>query len=191
MGPRASQPTTSTSACHDAVSRPAAAVAASVAENVAGTWSARAIRSASAFAVAESSAGARHALRQRRARPLRGGRARPVHGRSGAASPAYAGGGALALEAHRARRPRGQGTADHPQPAARGLHRPPLSGQRADVARPHPGGHARPDPRRREVRLAQGVPLQHLRDLVDPPVDRTRAREPLARHPAPGCRRSP
>ena len=32
-----------------------------------------------------------------------------------------------------------------------------------------PGGHARPDPRRREVRLAPRLQVLDLRDLVDPP----------------------
>ena len=38
--------------------------------------------------------------------------------------------------------------------------------------RPDPGGQPRPDPRRREVRLAQGLQVLHLRHLVDPTVHR-------------------
>ena len=55
--------------------------------------------------------------------------------------------------------------------------------QRAVPARPHPGGHARPDPRRREVRPPQGLPLLHLRDAVDPPGDPARHRRQGPHHP--------
>src|SRR4029078_11721088 len=37
--------------------------------------------------------------------------------------------------------------------------------------RPDPGGQPRPDARRREVRLAQGLQVLHLRNVVDPPGD--------------------
>ena len=42
----------------------------------------------------------------------------------------------------------------------------------------------------REVRLAPRLPLLDLRDAVDPPVDRPRARQPLARDPPARARRA-
>ena len=50
-------------------------------------------------------------------------------------------------------------------------------------------GNLGPDPRRREVRLAQGLQVLHLRDLVDPPVDRACHREHGTYRPHPGSRR--
>ena len=61
--------------------------------------------------------------------------------------------------------------------------------RRAVPARPDPGGHPRPHPRRREVRLAQGLPVLHLRDAVDPPGDPARAGRPRPQDPPAGQRR--
>ena len=44
------------------------------------------------------------------------------------------------------------------------------------VPRPDPGGHDRARPRRREVRLPQGLQVLDVRDVVDPPGGRARAR---------------
>ena len=52
-----------------------------------------------------------------------------------------------------------------------------------------PGGRHRPQPRRREVRLAQGLQVLDLRDLVDPPGLPARDREPVEDDPHPGARR--
>ena len=87
---------------------------------------------------------------------------------------ADAGRGDRPRQAHRARRPRGQGPDDQREPAPRRLDRQEVPGLRADAARPDPGGHPGPDPRGREVRLAQGLPLLDLRDVVDPPGGRAR-----------------
>ena len=99
---------------------------------------------------------------------------------AGPPPPADARRGARARQGDRARRPRGQGADDQLEPAPRRLDRPQVPGRRrAQPARPHPGGHARADPRGREVRLAQGLPLLDLRHAVDPPGDR-RARSTSA-----------
>ena len=60
------------------------------------------------------------------------------------------------------------------------------SGRGMSLPRPDPGGQHRPDPRRREVRLPQGLQVQHLRDLVDPPGHHPRHRRPGPHHPHPG-----
>ena len=99
-------------------------------------------------------------------------------------------GGDRARQAHRARRPGGEGPDDQLQPPARRVDRAPLPGPGPAVRRPRPGGHARPHPRRREVRLAQGLPLLHLRDAVDPAGDPARPGEHVAHHPAPRPRRA-
>ena len=54
--------------------------------------------------------------------------------------------------------------------------------------RARPGGRPRADPRCREVRLAQGLPLLDLRDAVDPPVDPAGSHRPRARDPPAGGR---
>ena len=59
------------------------------------------------------------------------------------------------------------------------------------AARSDPGGCARPDPRRGEVRLAQGLQVLDLRDLVDSPGDPAWNREPVAHDPPAGGRRRP
>ena len=90
-----------------------------------------------------------------------------------------------ARQAHRAGRPRGQGADDQLEPAPRRLDRQEVPGPRAAAARPHPGGHLRADPRGREVRLAQGLQVLHLRDVLDPPGDPARDREQGAHDPHP------
>ena len=75
------------------------------------------------------------------------------------------------------------------QPAARRLDRPPLPDAGHHARRPDPGGRDRPDPRDREVRLAQGVQVLDLRDLVDPPGGAARRRQQGAHDPHPGPRR--
>ena len=98
--------------------------------------------------------------------------------------------GARAGQAHRTRRPRGQGQAHQPQPAARRLGRQALPGDDADdPAGPRPGGDDRVDSRLGEVRLAQGLSLLDLRHPVDPPIDPARPRHPGTDHPPSGpCR---
>ena len=128
-----------------------------------------------------------HQLRRRRPRAAhdrldgsvpQGGRALPA---------AHRRRGARAGQAHRARRPRRQGEAHQPQPAPRRLDRQALPGHRAhDAPGPRPGRDAGADPRRREVRLAQGLPVLHLRDALDPTGDPERARQPGADHPPAG-----
>ena len=51
-----------------------------------------------------------------------------------------------------------------------------------------PGGRDRAEPRRGEVRLAQGLQVLDLRDLVDPPGLPARGREPVEDDPDPGAR---
>ena len=52
------------------------------------------------------------------------------------------------------------------------------------AARHRAGGQPRPHPRRRQVRLAQGLQVLDLRDVVDPPGDPARHRQLGACHPA-------
>ena len=84
---------------------------------------------------------------------------------------------------------RGQGADDQLQPAPRRLDRQALPGPRAVAARPDPGGDHRPDPRGREVRLAQGLQVLDVRDLVDPPGGAARRREQGAHDPDAGAHR--
>ena len=81
---------------------------------------------------------------------------------------------------------RGQGAHGQLEPAARRLHRAPLPELGALPARPHPGGNARPDPGRGEVRLATRLPFD-LRDPVDPAGHPARTGQSVPHHP--GCRR--
>ena len=55
------------------------------------------------------------------------------------------------------------------------------------VPRPDPGGQPRPHPRRREVRLPQGLQVLDLRHLVDPPGDHAGHRRPGPHHPHAGA----
>ena len=110
-------------------------------------------------------------------------RARPVSQRDPPPPAADRGGGGRALQAHRAGRPGGQGADDQLQPRARRLDRQEVPAERAAAARPHPGGHLRPHPRDREVRLAARVQVLHVRDVLDPPGDPARHREQGAHDP--------
>ena len=87
------------------------------------------------------------------------------------------------------RRQAGEGPARQLEPAARRLDREEVPGPRADAARPDPGGDHRADPRRREVRLAQGLQVLDVRDVVDPPGGAARRREQGAHDPHPGAHR--
>ena len=89
----------------------------------------------------------------------------------------------------RARRPRGEEPDDQLEPPPRGLDRQELPGPRPVAARPDPGGDHRPDPRRREVRLAQGLQVLDLRDVVDQAGRAARRRQQGAHDPHPGARR--
>src|ERR687891_83746 len=96
-----------------------------------------------------------------------GGFAPAVLQRGAQAPAAHRRGGDRAGQAHRARRSRGQGPHDQLESAARDLGRAQVPGPGASPGRPDPGGHARTDPRSREVRLAQGVQVLDLRNAVD------------------------
>ena len=73
----------------------------------------------------------------------------------------------------RARRRRRQGPVHPGQPAPRRERRPPLPpAPDHGAARPRAGGQPRPRARRRQVRLAQGLQVLHLRHLLDPPGHR-------------------
>ena len=105
-------------------------------------------------------AGPAQALRARdRRRPPadghRGARARPAQGR---------------------RRRGGQAETDRVEPPARDVDHAQLHQGRRAAPRPDPGGQPRPDPRRREVRLQDGLQALDLRHLVDPPGGHPRAR---------------
>ena len=99
--------------------------------------------------------------------------------------------GARARQAHRGGDLAAKERLINAQPAPGGLDRPALPGHgELRAPRPHPGGHARPDPRRREVRLAQGLPLLDLRDAVDPPGDPARGWTTRPHDPPAGPRRA-
>ena len=63
-------------------------------------------------------------------------------------------------------------------------------GQELSLLDLDPGGHLRADPRSREVRLAQGLQVLHLRDLLDPPGHPARSCEQGAHDPDPGAHRA-
>ena len=63
------------------------------------------------------------------------------------------------------------------EPATRRVDRQEVPGVGASAARPDPRGQPRPDARRREVRLAQGLQVLDVRHVVDPPGDHPRHRE--------------
>ena len=86
-------------------------------------------------------------------------------------------------------RTRCQAADDPVQPPARRLDREELPQPGPAVPRPDPGGHARPDPRRREVRLAPRLQVLDLRHLVDPAGGRARARRQGADDPDAGPHR--
>ena len=117
--------------------------------------------------------------RRRRRRRL----ADAVHERDRQARSPHGGRGGRAREEDRARRPPGKGAHDQLEPAPRRLDREALPGARSLARRPDPGGRDRPQSRRREVRLAQGLQVLDVRDLVDPPGVPARGLEPVAHHP--------
>ena len=100
-----------------------------------------------------------------------------------AAHPRRGGG---AGQADRAGGSRGQGAARELQPAPGDLERPQVPGPRSAAARPDSGGNPRTDPRRREVRLAQGLQVLHVRHVLDPPGDPTCAGQPRPDDPDTG-----
>ena len=102
---------------------------------------------------------------------------------------AHRGGGGRAREAHRARRHGREGADDQLQPPPRRLDREALPDAGHHARRPRPGGRDRPDPRDREVRLAQGLQVLDVRDLVDSPGRAARRRQQVAHDPDPGARR--
>ena len=140
-----------------------------------------------------------HRDRRGAARRAAAGRAGPgrVDDRRAAALPprgrpapaADRGAGGRAREADRARRRRREVGDDPVEPPARRLDREELPQPGPPVPRPDPGGHARPDPRRREVRLAARLQVLDLRDLVDPAGGRARARRQGAHDPDAGAHR--
>ena len=135
-------------------------------------------------------AGREH-VRQRRPRPRDDGRATALPERDGPLSAADRRGGGRARQAHRARRQGGEGPDDQLEPPARRLDREEVPGSRALAARPDPGGHHRADPRRREVRLAEGVQVLDLRHVVDQAGGAARRREQGAHDPDAGAHRRP
>ena len=124
------------------------------------------------------------------------GRPAAVPSRGGPASPPHRGPGGGARKADRARRRRREVADDPVEPATGRLDREELPQPGPPVPRPDPGGHARPHPRRREVRLAPWLQVLDLRDLVDPPGGRARTRRQGAARSgcrctsSSGCRRS-
>src|SRR5579875_938974 len=110
-------------------------------------------------------------------------RARPADDRRHVAVPAggapppaaHPRAGGRAGQADRTGRFGRQGPAGQLQPAAGDRQRAQVPGPRSAPARPDPGGDPGADPGRREVRLAQGLQVLHLRDLLDPPGSAARA----------------
>ena len=128
-------------------------------------------------------------LRQRRPRGGHHGRAPAVPAGGQPLRPPDRRAGGRPREAHRARGPPRKGAHGQRESAARDLDRAPVPGQRAHPARSDPGGDPGPDPGDREVRLAAGLQVLDLRDLVDPPGGRARHRERGAHDQAPRIRR--
>ena len=142
--------------------------------------------------------------------PRRGGQLSAAHqGRRDAARPDYPGrpgGPGAARERREAdaqaapgaaqagrRRRRRHHRVHQRQPTAGRFRGPQVSVVRAAPRRSDPGGQPGPDPRRREVRLAQGLQVLDLRHLVDPPVDRPGGgkHRPHRAGPRPRGRRDP
>ena len=87
----------------------------------------------------------------------------------------------------RGRRGARQGPVHPGQPPPGRQHRPPLPpARRHGPPRPDPGGQPRPRARRRQVRLAQGLQVLHLRHLLDPPGHRPGPRPEGQPRPPPG-----
>ena len=116
-------------------------------------------------------------------------RAAALPARDRAASAAHGCRRGRALQADRARRHGGEAADDRVEPAARRLDREELPQPGPALPRSDPGGHVRPDPRRREVRVAARAQVLDLRDLVDPPGGRPRDRRQGADDPRAGPRR--
>ena len=85
----------------------------------------------------------------------------------------------------RRRRRGGEAAAHRGESAARRFDREEVRRPRHAVPRSDPRGKSRLDPRRREVRLSQGLQVFDLRDVVDSPSDHARARRsgPHDSHP--------
>ena len=95
---------------------------------------------------------------------------------------------ARAAQEHPCRR-RGRADVRAVEPAPRRLDRQEVPGLGPAAPGPDPGGQPRPDARRREVRLAQGLQVLDLRHVVDPSGDHPRHREHGSHDPAPRPRR--
>ena len=91
-------------------------------------------------------------------------------------APADRGAGGRAREADRAWRPLGEAGHGGGKPPARRLDREAVPQPGPAVPRPDPGGDDRPRSRGGEVRLAQGLQVLDVRDVVDPPGGRARDR---------------
>ncbi len=111
----------------------------------------------------------------------------PPRGRPAPAAERGAGG--RAREADRARRRHGEVRDDPGEPPPGRLDREELPQPGPPVPRSHPGGHAGPDPRGREVRLAARLQVLHVRHLVDQAGRRARARRQGAHDPHAGAHR--
>ena len=103
--------------------------------------------------------------------------------------PAHRRAGGRAREADRARRPPREAGDGRGEPPPRRLDRQALPQPGPAVPRPDPGGHDRARPRGREVRLPQGLQVLDVRDVVDPPGGRARARRQGPDDPHAGARR--
>src|SRR4029450_11757991 len=77
-------------------------------------------------------------------------------------------GGGRAREARREGRSPGEGADDQLEPPPRGTRGQEVPRPRRPLRRPDPGRRDRAEPRGREVRLAEGLQVLDLRDLVDP-----------------------
>src|SRR5262249_15994191 len=111
----------------------------------------------------------------------------PARGGPPPAADRRPGGGAP--EPNRAWRHGGEDAPDGGEPPTGRLDREELPQPGSAVPRPDPGRDAWADPRRREVRLAAGLQVLDLRDLVDPPGGRPRARRQGAHDPDAGAHR--
>ena len=103
--------------------------------------------------------------------------------------PAHRRAGGRAREADRARRAPREAGDGRGEPPPRRLDREEVPQPGAAVPRPDPGGDDRPRARGREVRPPQGVQVLDLRDVVDPPGRRPRARRQGADDPHAGPHR--
>mmetsp|Transcript_16170 Transcript_16170/g.34177 ORF Transcript_16170/g.34177 Transcript_16170/m.34177 type:complete len:297 (-) Transcript_16170:647-1537(-) len=87
--------------------------------------------------------------------------------------------------------PARQGGAHGEQPPTGHQHRQAVSGAGAQHAGPVSGGHLGPHPRVRKVRSREGVPVLHLRHVVDQAGDHARHRRSGADHPPPRAHSRP